>query len=82
MTARQEGHPHSPECSISCLEGLLSPAAYVSLTRNPGLKTINDVIMLKQNDELGDIRNIGELRIREIRAALKPIEAPNYPTCI
>jgi hypothetical protein len=75
MTARQEGHSHSPECPISCLEGLLSPRAYVPLSRDPSLTTIKDVLMLHQNGGLGDVRNIGELRAREIRAVLASIDS-------
>jgi hypothetical protein len=73
MTARQEGHSHSPECAISCLEGLLSPRAYVPLIRDPSLTTIKDVMILHQNGGLDDIRNIGELRAREIQAVLASI---------
>ena len=79
MTAKEEGHLHSPECSISCLEGLLSPRAFVPLSRNPDLKTIKDVMMLHQNGELSDIRNIGELRTREIKAILDSIDATTEP---
>jgi hypothetical protein len=73
MTDKKEGHSHSPQCPISCLEGLLSPRAYVPLHRDPGLTTIKDVMLLHQNGELGDVRNIGELRAREIQAVLTSI---------
>jgi hypothetical protein len=73
MTSKEEEHSHSPECPIFCLEGLLSPNAYVPLARDPGLKTIKDVITLHQNGELRRIRNIGELRFKEIEAVLGSI---------
>jgi hypothetical protein len=75
----KERHSHSPDCPISCLEGLLSPRAYVPLSRDPGLKTIKDVMVLHQNGELDDIRNIGELRAREIHAILASIETVTEP---
>lgn len=74
MTDKEEGHSHSPECPISCLEGLLSSRAYVPLARDPGLTTIKDVVVLYQNGGLGDVRNIGELRAREIQAVLASID--------
>jgi hypothetical protein len=74
MTTKEDGHLHSPECSISCLEGLLSPGAYVPLSRDPHLTTIKDVMTLQQNGELADMRNIGELRIREIKSVLAAID--------
>ena len=73
MTVSQDGHSHSPECPISCLEGLLSPNAYVPLDRDPSVKTIKDVIMLHRNGELRNIRNIGELRFKEIKVVLAAI---------
>jgi hypothetical protein len=79
MTARQEGHSHSPGCPTSCLEELLSPRAYVPLARDPGLKTIKDVITLRQNGKLNDIRNIGELRVREIQTVLASIDTATEP---
>jgi hypothetical protein len=79
MTDKKEGHSHSPQCPISCLEGLLSPRAYVPLARNPGITTIKDVMLLHQNDELGDVRNIGELRAREIQAVLTSITSTTRP---
>jgi hypothetical protein len=74
MTDKEDGHSHSAECSISCLEGLLSPTAFVPLARDPGVKTTKDVIMLHQNGRLRDIRNIGELRFKEIEAVLASID--------
>jgi hypothetical protein len=79
MTTRENGHSHSPKCSIPCLEGLLSPGAYIPLTHNPDVKTIKDLMTLNQNGELSDIRNIGELRIREIQAVLKSIDTDTEP---
>lgn len=76
----KEEHSHSPECPISCLEGLLSPKAYIPLTRGTGLKTINDVLRLHQNGELRDLRNIGELRFKEIEAALDSITVTESAT--
>jgi hypothetical protein len=74
MTDKEEGHSHSPACPISCLEGLLSPRAYVPLARDPGITTIKDVVMLHQNGALSGVRNIGELRAREIGAVLASID--------
>jgi hypothetical protein len=37
-------------------------------------------MMLHQSGELGDIRNIGELRIREIQAVLASIETVTEPS--
>jgi hypothetical protein len=82
MTAREEGHAHSPDCSISCLEGLLSPNAYVPLTRDPGVKTIKDVIMLAENGGLRGIRNIGELRFKEIETVLASINTTPEPASL
>ena len=74
MTDHEERHSHSPECPISCLEGLLSPRAYIPLSRHPDLTTIKDVMMIQNNGGLGDIRNIGELRAREIQAVLASMD--------
>jgi hypothetical protein len=79
MTTRENEHSHSPDCSLSCLEGLLSPRAYVPLARNPGIKTVKDVMMLHQNGGLGSLRNIGELRVREIQAVLASIDTTIEP---
>jgi hypothetical protein len=76
-------HRHTMGCSLFCLRSLLSGGAYGPLRlANPPLRTINDVFKLAKRRQLGDIKNIGPGRTKEIETVVLSIAASEDESAI
>ncbi len=67
----EDGGPVRPDCPLGCLAALVSPRVYHRiLEAQPDPHTVADVVTLYLDQRLRDVRNLGQVGIAEITAAL------------